>query len=66
VFAYSREVEGERMLIALNFTQSALVVSLGAGSAKVALSTDHARDGEPVDLARVELSADEGVVLMPG
>ena len=65
VFAYAREAEGERMLVALNFTRFAQVVSLGSGGAKIALSTDHARDGESVDLTRVELRPDEGVVVAP-
>jgi alpha-glucosidase len=63
VFAYAREAEGERVLVALNFTKSEQVVSLGAGRGRVLLSTRHDRDGTPVDLARVELSPDEGVVL---
>jgi len=63
VFAYAREADGERVLVALNFTKSARIVSLGIGSAKIALSTRHDRDGAQVDQARVELSADEGVVL---
>jgi len=53
------------MLVALNFTKFAQVVSLGSGGAKIALSTDHARDGESVDLTRVELRPDEGVVVAP-
>jgi alpha-glucosidase len=65
VWAYAREADGERVLVALNFTKSRLVDSLGAGGAKVALSTDHARDGESVDLARVELRPDEGIVVTP-
>lgn len=65
VFAFAREADGERVLVALNFTKTAQVVSLGTGDAEVALSTDHARDAEPLALARVELSPDEGVVLAP-
>jgi alpha-glucosidase len=63
VFAFAREAEGERVLVALNFTKDTQVVALGSGDAKVALSTDHARDAEPIALARVELRPDEGVVL---
>jgi hypothetical protein len=63
VFAFAREAEGERVLVALNFTSAAQAVSHGTGPARVLLSTRHARDGDQVDLARVELSPDEGVVL---
>jgi alpha-glucosidase len=63
VFAYAREADRERVLVALNFTDAAQTVSLGVGSSRVLLSTRHDRDGAPVDLARVELSPDEGVVL---
>lgn len=65
VFAFARQAEGERALIALNFTKSAQVVTLGTGDATVALSTDHARDGEPLALASVELRPDEGIVVEP-
>jgi len=65
VFAYAREADGERMLVALNFTKSPRVVSLGSGDGKVALSTDHARDAAPVTLARVELRPDEGIIVAP-
>src|SRR5207247_2361853 len=41
VFAYAREAEGEQILVALNFTKSAQVVSLGSGAERIALSTDH-------------------------
>jgi alpha-glucosidase len=65
VFAYAREADGERVLVALNFTKSTEVVALGSGGGKVVLSTDHARDGEPLGLASVELRPDEGVVVAP-
>ena len=54
-----------RDIVALNFTKGPQLVSLGAGAAEVALSTDHARDGDAIDLARVELRPDEGVVVAP-
>ena len=66
VFAYAREADGQRVLIALNFTKDTQIVSLGTGDATVVLSTDHARDAEPVALARVELRPDEGIVVAPG
>jgi len=65
VFAFAREADGERQLVALNFTKSAQIVSLGTGDAKVAFSTDHERDGSAIDLARIELRPDEGIVLVP-
>jgi alpha-glucosidase len=65
VFAFAREADGERVLVALNFTPSPQLVSLGTGDAKVALSTDHTRKGVSVDLARVELRPDEGIVVTP-
>ena len=48
-----------------SFTKSAQIVSLGTGDAKVAFSTDHERDGAAIDLARIELRPDEGIVLVP-
>ena len=63
VFAFAREAYGERALVALNFTKSPQLVALGSGAAKVALSTDHTREGEPLPLARVELRPDEGIVV---
>jgi alpha-glucosidase len=65
VFAYAREADGERMLVALNFTKSTQLVSLGSGNATITLSTDHTRDGEPTDLGRIELRPDEAVVVAP-
>ena len=65
VFAFAREADGERVLVALNFTKSPQLVSLGSGDAKVALSTDHTRDAEPLALERVELRSDEGIVVAP-
>ena len=66
MFAFAREAERERVLVALNFIGTGQVVSLGTAEATVALSTDHARDGEPVNLARVELRPNEGIVVAPG
>jgi len=65
VFAFAREADGERVLVALNFTRDARTVSLGSGDAKVTLSTDHRRDGDAVDLGRTELRPDEGIVVAP-
>jgi alpha-glucosidase len=63
VFAYAREAEGERALVALNFTNRTQVVSLGSGGGTVTISTDQHRDGAKVDLARVELRGDEGLIV---
>ena len=65
MFAFAREADGERVLVALNFTKSPQRLPLGTGDATVALSTDHARDAEPVVLARVELRPDEAIVIAP-
>jgi alpha-glucosidase len=63
VFAFVREADGERVLVALNFTKTAQVVSFGSGSTRVMLSTSHSRDGEETDLQNVALGPDEGVLL---
>jgi alpha-glucosidase len=63
VFAFAREADGERVLVALNFTKSPQMVSLGTGDATVKVSTDHERDDEPLSLASVELRPDEAIVL---
>ena len=63
VFAFAREAEVDRVLVALNFTKAPQAVSFGNGPTRVLLSTRHARDGDQVDLARVELSPGEGVVV---
>jgi alpha-glucosidase len=63
VFAFSREADGKRVLVAMNFTKDAQLVPLGTGKATVELSTDHARDGDAIDLARAELRPDEGIIV---
>ena len=63
VFAFSREADGERVLVAKNFTKDPQLVPLGTGKATVELSTDHARDGDAIDLARAELRPDEGIIV---
>ena len=62
VFAFAREADHERILVALNFTTSTKLVALGAGGARVLLSTDRERDGTALSLERVELRPDEGLV----
>jgi alpha-glucosidase len=64
VFAYLREANGERMLIALNMgaTAQQLDVSAVGASGTVAVSTHMDREGaEALDSLR--LRADEGIVL---
>ena len=63
VFAYAREAEGERVFVALNFGKARRRVSPGSGEGRVLVSTDHARDGDGVDLGGFALAADEGVVV---
>ena len=64
VFSFLREQEGERMLIALNFSHEPCTVRLSGVSADaaIALSTVPGRTG-PADLAALALAADEGVIL---
>ena len=64
VFAYLREADGERLLVALNFTDAAVTVSLPEGgiSGTVLCSTDPDRAGA-LDLSRIDLAADEGLVV---
>jgi alpha-glucosidase len=66
VFAYAREADGDRALVALNFTGTAQVASLGTGPGRIIVSTLHERDEERSDLARIELRPNEGVVAAPG
>ena len=65
VFSYAREADDDRALVALNFTKAPQVVALGSGEGELRVSTDHCRDGEKVDLARIELRGDEGVIVAP-
>ena len=63
VFAFAREADAERVLVALNFTKNTQQVALETGSGRVLLSTDHERDGRGTDLQRVELRPDEALLL---
>jgi alpha-glucosidase len=65
VFAYAREADGERALVALNFTSAPASASLGEGRGRILISTDRSRDSEDVDLTRVRLLPDEGIVVTP-
>jgi len=62
VFAFERALGSERFVVALNFGDAPVSVSLGAGAPRAGL---HSRYGAelPRDLAQVELGAAEGVVL---
>jgi len=63
VYAYAREDDGERMLVALNFTNATREISFGAGDARVRFSTDPRRDGERAALSRLVLTPNEGLVV---
>jgi alpha-glucosidase len=65
VYAYARESDGDRVLVALNFTRRGQRVALGVGAGRVLFSTDHSRDGEKVALGRITLDADEGLIVAP-
>jgi alpha-glucosidase len=65
VFAFARETNGERVFVALNFTQEAHRVSFGTGAARVLVSTDQGREGEDADLQRVSLRPGEALLLKP-
>jgi alpha-glucosidase len=63
VYAYARAADGERVFVALNFTEARREISFGEGDGRAQLSTDHRRDGEPVALKRLTLSPNEGVIV---
>ena len=64
IYAYVRETDGERKLVVLNFGAEAARISLpGFASGKVALSTHMDRNGETIDLGKLDLRPHEGVVL---
>ena len=63
VFAYLREHDGQRILVALNFTGKPWRLALPElGHGRVAVATNVARSGE-VDLGDLALDAHEGVVI---
>jgi glycosidase len=65
VLVYERRAEGQRMLIALNFTDGPRAVTLPAGEWQVVCST--ATHTPPLPRrGRLELAADEGVTLRLG
>ncbi len=63
VFAYLREVDGERVVVVLNFTGKPVRVALpDVGRGRIAVATSIARTGD-VDLGTLELNAHEGLVI---
>ncbi|MFL5778640.1 MAG: alpha-amylase family glycosyl hydrolase [Chloroflexota bacterium] len=65
VFAYWRASDGERLLVALNFSARPTSISVEPGTAPgaIELSTDPDRATQPVALGQIELGANEGLVL---
>ena len=65
--ARRRRKEGAEALAARRRRTRTIIARLEKAypDAKVALSTDHTREGEPLALARVELRPDEGIVVAP-
>lgn len=61
-FIYWREYGNDRRLVALNFSDEARVLNVGAESGRVVLSTHMDRE-EPVDLAVLSLRPFEGVIV---
>ncbi|HEX9018158.1 MAG TPA: alpha-amylase family glycosyl hydrolase, partial [Anaerolineaceae bacterium] len=63
-FFYLREYGNERKLIALNFASVPCTTATQlAGKGQIALSTHLDRAGEEVDLARINLRANEGLII---
>jgi alpha-glucosidase len=62
VFAYLREADGERRLVALNFSSRRAPVAIPGGAGRVRLSTDPARAAAAVADV-IELGPDEGVLI---
>jgi alpha-glucosidase len=63
VFAYVRDAADERLLVALDFGGRSRMIDLGRGRGTIVLATDRARERETVDVGRVQLNADEGIVV---
>jgi len=64
VLAYRRETPDDALLVVLNLTGEPATVAVGTGTATVLLSTSGDRTAT-VDLARLPLAPDEGLVLRP-
>ena len=63
VFAFERELFGARILVALNFSSRRARVRLGGGRGRVLLSTHLERALDDLDLAKLVLEPDEGLLL---
>ena len=61
VYLYAREADGERLVVAINFTEQDRAVDLGTGRAEVLLSTDPERGGAGGTSLR--LGPNEGLIL---
>lgn len=61
VFAFVRELDGERVFVALNFTSRERAVTLPFARSRLVLSTDDGR-AEPSS-SRATLSPDEGLIV---
>ncbi|MFL5819323.1 MAG: alpha-amylase family glycosyl hydrolase, partial [Solirubrobacteraceae bacterium] len=67
VLAYLREAPRERVAVALNFSSQEVVLDTGlTGGARLALSTDPARQPGELRLDRLVLGPDEGVLVALG
>ena len=65
VFAYIREHEGQRVLVALNFGDEPQQVELALPENEVeALCSTHLNRDDDVDLSRLQLQSYEGVMLL--
>ena len=65
VFAFVREADGERVIVALNFTSQERAMEMPFGGAELVLSTDQER-GALAEHGRIVLSPDEGLIARVG
>jgi alpha-glucosidase len=68
VLCFERSLDGERLLVAINFSSKTVTLTLDAGlqsaaGAELLLSTDLDRTGGRLDLGSLELGPDEGVII---
>jgi alpha-glucosidase len=66
VLAYRRQVEGQNLLVAINFGEEALLLNLGTGTAERLLSTERTAEGQPVDLGSALLLGHEACLFKLG
>jgi alpha-glucosidase len=62
VYAFERQADGERVIVALNFASSERSVTLPSAGSELLLSTDDSRSTLPGG-TRLDLAPDEGVIL---